>query len=556
MNLSNTIRELLEKRGIRGEEEIEEFLSSKPTKTHSPSLLKDLDAGVDLILSEIEKGSRICVYGDYDADGVTSTALMLSVLRNLIDEKLWNKRLGYYIPSRFDEGYGLNQEAVESIAAEGYNMIITVDCGSVSYDEVELAKSLGLKVLVTDHHSVTDKSAHCLLINPNRPDDTYPFKGLSGCGVAFKLAQGIKQKAGLPNRVLTEVLDLVALGTVGDIMPLLDENRTLVKFGLKVINTDSRKGLKTLIEGAGLKGGGITSENISFVIVPHLNASGRMEDAALAVRLLDGVTAQEEGSDPAEMVEELLYRNRERKRLQQYTYDNCIEDLRWRGAIPDFIVIKSDDAHEGITGIVAGKLKENFYRPAILVTPTGEGRLKGTGRSIDGINLYDLLKEREELFEKFGGHKAACGFTMPEENLGALEQGLLEAMERIKETQPDLFEKKYRVDMTLLPEEVTLAFAEELEQLEPFGNGNPKPVFSVKGLELKDVRYMGDRNQHCRFTVAKGNSSITCVMFNKAEEYRSRMEMGNTLEIIGTLTCQIWQGAKRLQFIINEIKFD
>ena len=258
MKLNPIIIKLLNNRGIVREEEIKEFLSDKPQKTYDPSLLKDISAGVDLILSEIKKGTRICIYGDYDADGITSTSLMLSVLSHLMPKG----KLDYYIPSRFEEGYGLNMDAVENIAHKGAGLIITVDCGSVSAEEVEYALDLGMKVVVTDHHNITDKMADCLLINPKRPGNSYPFCGLSGCGVAFKTAQMIQQKAGLPKWVLTEVLDLVAIGTIGDIMPLVDENRTMVKFGLKMINTGKRPGLRKLIEGAGLRVGTFTSENV------------------------------------------------------------------------------------------------------------------------------------------------------------------------------------------------------------------------------------------------------------------------------------------------------
>ncbi len=275
MQLSSTLTKLLHQRGITGEDEIAEFLSQKPRRTYDPSLLADADAGVDFILQEIEKGSRICIYGDYDADGITATSLMLHVLRYLVPPE----RVGYYIPSRFEEGYGLNREALGQIAERGYQAVITVDCGSVSAAEIAYAKELGLAILVTDHHTITDRMADCLLVNPKRADSGYPFRELCGCGVAFKMAQLLQKRCGLPKHVLSEVLDLAAIGTMGDIMPLLDENRTICKYGMQMINSGSRYGLRKLAEGAGLTLGHISSENISFVIVPHLNATGRMEDS-------------------------------------------------------------------------------------------------------------------------------------------------------------------------------------------------------------------------------------------------------------------------------------
>jgi len=248
-DLNPKIIELLAGRGITEKEEIEEFLSEKPQKTHDPYLLDDIEAGADLLLSEIGRGGRICIYGDYDADGITSTALLMSVLSHLMPED----KLDFYIPSRFEEGYGLNMEAVRQIADRGFNMIITVDCGSVSEEEIEYAHSLGMTVLVTDHHNITDRMAGCLLINPKKPGSMYPFKELSGCGTAFKFAQVLQQKADLPKSVLSQVLDLVAIGTVGDIMPLKDENRTMVKFGLRTINMGSDRDCAALLRAPALK---------------------------------------------------------------------------------------------------------------------------------------------------------------------------------------------------------------------------------------------------------------------------------------------------------------
>ncbi len=548
MKLNPTIIKLLNNRGIVAEEDIEEFLSDKPQKTYDPSLLEDISAGVDLILSEIERGSKICIYGDYDADGITSTSLMLSILGHLMPRE----KLDYYIPSRFEEGYGLNMEAVRHIRERGADMIITVDCGSVSEEEVSYAQELGMKIVVTDHHNITDKMAGCALINPKKPKSAYPFRELSGCGVAFKTAQMIQQKAGLPKRVLSEVLDLVAIGTIGDIMPLVDENRTMVKFGLRMINTGRRPGLRKLIEGAGLKLGSITSENVGFVIVPHLNASGRIEDASLAVRLL---TAEEGDSHIDEIVEDLLYKNRERKRLQAEAFKSCTAGLD-KSSLDDFLLIESRDAHEGIAGIACGRIKDTYYRPAVILTPTGNHGelLKGTGRSIEGVNLYELLKKHEALFEKFGGHGAACGFTMKKENLGALRKGLLEDMAEIVDRNPEIFVKKYPVDMDLKAEDINMAFAEQLELLAPFGKDNPRPLFELADMTLNDVRFMGTENQHVRFTARdRQGRGIQCVLFNRGADYGTMLYAKRSFDLIGHLECQVWQGSKRLQFMTEKI---
>ena len=524
-------------RGISGENSIEEFLSDSPKLTYDPLLLPDMDKGTDLILSEIDEGSKILVYGDYDADGITSTTLMLSILSKLVPAE----RLGYYIPSRFGEGYGLNMDSIKKIYEEGYNFIITVDCGSVSREEVEYAEGLGLKVLVTDHHTITDTMAHCPLINPKKPGSEYPFKELSGCGVAFKVAQVIQKKAGLPKSVLNEVLDLVAIGTIGDIMPLVDENRTMVKYGLRVINGNSREGLNNLIEGAGLKLGSISSENVGFIIVPHLNASGRIEDAKVAVRLLDKTT---DSDDIKDIVEEILFNNQERKRIQNEMYKHCLAKISDSKEVDDFIILKMDDGHEGIAGIVAGKLKEEFNRPTAIVI--GE---KGTSRSIDGLNLYDLLKSHEDFFTRFGGHAGACGFTLKEDCFDKLKDELNRDIKLIKEEHPEIFEKGLSYDLEIEPEDITLELAEELEKLEPFGNKNPKPVFLLKDIMPADIRYMGQENQHARFRIGR----LQCVLFSKAERLKAAISESSTVNITGTIDISYWQGQKRLQFIVEEI---
>ena len=547
MEINQLIKQLLLNRGISSEEDIEEFLSESPKKTYDPLLLPDMEAGADLILSEIAKGSRVMIYGDYDADGITATSLMMSVLGHLMPDRRHD--LGYYIPSRFEEGYGLNRDAVKNIHDQGYDLMITVDCGSVSQDEVRFAEELGMKVLVTDHHNITDKMADCLLINPKKPGSIYPFKDLCGCGVAFKLAQVLQRKAGLPKRILTEVLDLVAIGTIGDIMPLIDENRTLVKYGLKVINQGNRPGLKELIKEAGLTVGNINSENVGFVIVPHLNASGRIEDASRAVRLM---MAEEGDPDLDELVADLIYKNRERKKLQQETYKKCIEIAEPN----DFMLIRCDDAHEGIAGIVAGKIKDNYYRPAVIVMPTmGEdGLLKGTGRSIEGVSLYDLLKKHEELFLKFGGHSGACGFTMREESFDELKEGLLKDIAEIKASDPDVFVRKYPCDMDLRAEDVSVELADQIELLSPFGNGNPKPVFRIRNASVIDTRRMGNEGQHMRFTVRSDKMRyLSCVLFGRADKYWDLVRSGRRLALIGSCEAQVWQGQKRLQFITENI---
>ncbi len=533
------LKEILCNRGIVNDEDISEFLSDRPRKTYDPFLLLNMEAGVDLLLSEIKLGTKICIYGDYDADGVTSICILSHVLSMLTDN------FTYYIPSRFEEGYGLNKDAIKKIHDDGIGLLITVDCGSVSYEEVEYAKQLGLKVIVTDHHSIDDVKADCILINPKQKECTYPFRELAGCGVAFKMAQALLIKAGLPRSAVNDVLDLAAVGTVGDVVSLTDENRTIVKYGLNKINTGSRKSLNKLKKAISIPW--ITSENIAFGIAPHINAAGRMDSAREAAELF--LTDSESTMD--QKVEKLVYYNSQRKKKQEVAYNRCMEKIT---GDEKFIVLHMEDIHEGIGGIVAGKLKETACRPTVIVTPSGRGYLKGTGRSLENIDIYELLKNHEEIFERFGGHRSACGFLMKEENLEQLKCALDEDMGMMLEADPELFDKKVAWDMELLPDEITVLLAAELEKMEPVGQGNPKPVFVIKDAVITQPRFMGADSTHARFTaVSETGGRCECVLFKRAQELKDMLLGGQSVDLIGTVERQKWNGRERVQFIVEEM---
>lgn len=536
------ILRLLAQRGITGEKEITEFLSEKPQKTYDPFLLPDLAEGVDLILEAIDKKKKICIYGDYDADGITSVSLLMEFLGNLTDQ------LEYYIPSRFDEGYGLNAEAVGRISQGGAEILLTVDCGSVSWQEVELAKKSGMQVLVTDHHSITDVQADCLLINPKRRDCHYPFRNLAGCGVAFKLAQGIQKKAGLPRSVLNRTLDLVAIGTIADVVPLLDENRTMVKHGMHIISSGLRPGLAELIQAISPQRETIRSDQIAFGIAPHLNAAGRMGDAKIAVELM----LEKDSQKIRNLAGQLISYNQQRKKIQEEAYAVCADMIEQEMYDRKFPVVYRDDIHEGIAGIVAGKLKEKYQRPVILLTPSGE-YIKGTGRGIPGIHLYNLLKSHEQLFLKFGGHEGACGFFMERKNFPLLVQLLEKDMERIETEHPELFHQQIRADMEIEGEQVTLDLAQDLELLAPFGSKNPKPRFLLGQAELIRQQPMGD-GRHIRFyAVCADGFGVECVLFNQAKDLESLIYGGMPVDLTGSVDFQEWRGNKKVQFIVESM---
>lgn len=559
MNINPIVRELLRKRGVCDEADVLEFLSDSPKRTYDPFLLDGMEEAVNLISAHIKKGSKICIYGDYDTDGVTSVTLMMTALSKLTD------RLTYYIPSRFGEGYGLNSAAVERIRGEGTDLIITVDCGSVSYEETRLAKSLGMDIIVTDHHTVTDKQADCVLLNPKKPGSGYPFDGLAGVGVAFKLVQAMVRKDLLPKPVLSEVLDLVAIGTIGDIVPLVDENRTIVKYGLRELKKGKRAGLKALAEKASINLSGITSDNIAYIIVPHINAAGRIEDATIGVRLL----SEAADASPREkniLAAKLSECNKRRKELQEITFRSCVEMIEGGGkedkpsggeVADDAIILYAGKAHEGITGIVAGKLKDKYYRPTMIVTDIDEEgtMLKGTGRSVEGVNLYELLKTAEDLFVKFGGHKGACGFSLPSENLEPLKSRIAARMKELKAEDAQLLERKNPAEMELDPSSISVELAKDLALLSPFGAANPSPVFEIRGLSVSDVRPMGADGTHARFNVTKdGAQKLQCVLFGRAKEYEQLLSSGARVDIAAAVEENVWNGRSSVQLMIKEIK--
>ena len=564
-NTEDIIRQILNQRGVRTDEEREEFLSDQPKRTYDPFLLDGMKAGVDLLISAARSGDCICIYGDYDADGVTASTVMACGVSQLTDN--WF----FYIPSRFEEGYGLNTIAIDKIIERGADLIITVDCGCVSQNEVRYALSKGLKVIVTDHHNIEDTIAEGIVIDPKKPvkymsemgKEPYPCQDLAGCGVAFKFLQALQRTAELPKGILTEALDMVAVGTIGDIVPLRDENRTLVKYGISAANSGRRASLARLAREISIEE--ITSMNIAFAVVPHINATGRMASAMTAVELFNS-------SDEAvidQKVQELIHCNRKRKQIQEESFNRCVDQI---SGDENFIVLRDNDMHEGISGIVAGKIKDQFYRPAIIVTPSeekgrsGEGTelLKGTGRSIEGVDIYDVLNRHSELFIRFGGHSKACGFLMESKWLEKLTACINDDVAEMLQGDPQLFEKNIAVDAELTPEDVTVELSRALMKIAPFGEGNPNPVFSMKNVDIRSLSYMGADSTHARFSACACRSDAgttesryayaPCVLFRKAQELKPLLESGDKVDVTGSISHQYWKGQERVQFIVEEIQ--
>lgn len=544
---------ILQRRGIRTAEEAEDFLTPAPKRTYDPELLPDLPAAADKLLQAAADGLSIWIYGDYDADGVTATALLYTVLQKLTD------RVNFYVPSRFTDGYGLNKDAVRRIAEKGAQLLVTVDCGSTNREEVAYAKELGLDVIVTDHHELeAGAMPDCLLVNAHREDSRYPFPGLSGCGVAFKLAQAIQRRltaAGddrFTRQDITDLLDLVAISTVADVVPLLDENRSLVKYGLRVINSRKRRGLRILLDMVGLERKEVDADDIGFILAPHINSCGRMATADRAVQLLAGLEDDGPLEDKAAFMVEC---NRNRRFAQDRTRDICMEAIAAGDCGDLFSVIEAPGAHEGVAGIVAGSLKEQFHRPVCIVTPSESGLLKGTGRCIPGLDLHGMLSTCGELFERYGGHAGACGFSLPKENLEALRSRMDDLMRSILAERPDALDEKLSIEKVLEPSEKTLEFANALKLLEPFGEANPKPLFAIGGADVYNVQYMGSEGQHVRFTAAGSDGvEVSCVLFRRAADFADLLRSGAKLDVASELGINEFNGHRKLQLTVKDIK--
>ncbi len=547
------VLDILSRRGIETSAQAEDFLSSSPRCTYDPDLMPDLPEAADALLKAAGDGRSICIYGDYDADGVTSCALLYTVLRKLTD------RVSFYVPSRFTDGYGLNRDAVRRVAEGGAQLLITVDCGSTNRAEVEYAKELGMEVIVTDHHELEEGAEpDCLFVNAKREGSRYPFCGLSGCGTAFKLAQAIQRKlaaAGdrrFTRQDLTDLLDLTAISTVADVVPLLDENRSLVKYGLKVINSRKRPGLRILLQQLGLSDKEIDADDIGFILAPHINSCGRMATADSAVKLLAGI---EDDGPLAEKAAFMIECNKARRAAQDTTRQRCLDAIGEGGCGDLFTLIVAPDAHEGVAGIVAGSLKEQFHRPVCILTPSADHVLKGTGRCIQGLDLHGMLSACGELFERYGGHAGACGFSLPEENLPELRRRMDELMKAVLAERPDALEEKLRIEKVLETGEKTLDFADALRLLEPFGEANPKPLFAITGAKVYYVQRMGSEGQHARFTVCGPDGiDVSCVLFRRADEFAGLLAGGGPLDVAGELGINEFNGSRRLQLTVRDIK--
>lgn len=510
-NIDRDILNLLYNRNIKDSEEIHNFLNTSLDNIHSPLLLKDVDRAVERVLKAKENGEDIWIYGDYDVDGITSTSLCYLALSELgISPK-------YYIPLR-DEGYGLNKEAMDYIKSQGGKVIITVDCGISAHPEIEYANSLGLDIIVTDHHEINNGNPPAYaVINPKREDNEFPYKYLAGVGTAFMLIYALFDKFG-KKEDLYKYLDIVAIGTVADIVPLLEENRIFTKFGMEQLNRSHWLGISMLIKKIfeDYQTRKFSTYDIGFIIAPIFNAAGRLEDAKRAVELF----IEKDHRVCTEIINELLNNNSERKEIQETILERAIFKIENEKLFENSVLVVAEEGfHHGVIGIVASKILDRYYKPTIIMEiKPEEGIATASCRSIEGFNMVEALNSMKELFVKYGGHAGAAGFSIKIENIDEFSRRINEyAKKNIPESS---LIKPVKLDITIPAYKISYDFIDKISLLEPFGFGNPSPLFALNNCEISGLRPIGKEKTHTMFNVKKDNLEIkNCVWFNSDDVF-------------------------------------
>lgn len=526
--------QLLYNRGITDPTQVEPFLAADERLLADPLLLPDMEKAVARIRRALDSAESIVIYGDFDADGITATAVLTEGLSSL------GASVAPYIPHRVEEGYGLNHVALERLHKQGVRLVVTVDCGISTVDEVERAQRMGLDIVITDHHTVPSQIPPAVAaIDPKRADSVYPFPDLAGVGVAFKLFQALINSLGKEQR-LDHLLDLVALGTVADMVPLLGENRYLVKRGLEVLNSAHRLGLREMMRLAGVFPGSIDHDTISWVLGPRLNAAGRLYDAIVSHDLLS-TKSEEEAQRLANLLEK---KNAERQRLTEEVLAKAREKLLAQGTDFPLLMVGDEDYPSGVVGVVAGRLVEQFYRPTI-VFEEGEEWSRGSARSIPEFNVVAALTQCADLLSRFGGHPMAAGFTAPTENLSRIRERLVEiADDQLAELdlRPMIF-----IDAELPLSSLQGRAFHTMQQLAPFGRANPLPTFLSRGVTVVECHSIGSKGEHIKLKLRDGNVTWDGVAFrlgNLIGEFTSRLDIVYNLEV------DRWRGEEMLRLNI------
>jgi single-stranded-DNA-specific exonuclease len=501
--------------------------------------MPDMEIAVKRIIQAIENKEKVIIYGDYDVDGITSITVLKSFFKEL------NIDVAQYIPNRLNEGYGLNKDAIKSIASQGYNLMITVDCGITAVDEVEYAKSLKLDTIITDHHEQAEEIPDAIaVIDCKRKDNKYPFRELAGVGVAFKLCQALSQKLELDESKYLKFLDIVALGTISDIVPLKDENRVITKLGMMLIKQTKNCGLVALLNMCGYRK--IDSTAVSFGIAPRINACGRMGCAYEALDLLLSTNMR----DATEKARNISKYNNDRQTYEKIIYQEAIEQIEKEHLDEkNSIVLGGDNWHHGVVGIVASKITELFYKPCLLLCfENGEDIGKGSGRSIEGFDLHEALSKCKDVLEGFGGHSMAVGLNIKRENLDRLKEKFEEIASKasIQEMQPTI-----TIDSELNIDEINKEMVQSLDLLEPFGEGNKTPIFSFKNLKIDSIRSLTE-GKHLKLSLKSNSTYVNAIGFNLghlANEYR----IGDRVDVVGNIEINSFNGTDSIQINLKDM---
>ena len=536
-NLSQLIGSILASKKIISKDEIREFLNPTRDDFHDPFLMPDMEKAVERILIAIQNKEKIIIYGDYDVDGITS----VTVLKKFLEEQ--GLKTGEYIPNRLNEGYGLNKEAVKNISEQGYTLIITVDCGISCIEEIEYAKELGMEVIVTDHHEPGEIIPDCLaVVDAKRKDNKYPFNQLAGVGVVFKLIQSISLKLNLEAKEYLKYLDIVCVGTISDIVPLIDENRVITKLGLKLVEKTRNIGLKTLLESTGYKE--INSTTISFGIAPRINACGRMGEEKEALELFLTNNIQE----AKQISERLNQYNIERQETEKQIFKQAIQEIEEENKDVPCIILGKEGWHHGIIGIVASKVTDIYFKPSILICFEGEEG-KGSGRSIPGFDLHDAVMNCNTYVEKFCGHSMAIGINVKKENFEKFKKEFEEYVQNshINDIIPII-----KIDKEIDLRKINIQDIRDLKLLEPYGEANKMPLFLIKNMKIQSIRTLSE-GKHIKLKLGIDNYIADAIGFNMgniAEQYL----IGDRVDVVGSLEINDFGDNENIQINLKDIR--
>ncbi len=536
--ISELLSAVLVNRNIVGDEDVKLFLNPTRNDFHDPYLMPDMKQAVERIIKAIENNEKTIIYGDYDVDGITS----ITVLTRFLKER--GLDVSSYIPNRLDEGYGLNKDAIKNIADSGYKLIITVDCGISGTEEVDYAYSLGMEVIVTDHHEPLEELPKALaVIDCKRKDSKYPFNSLAGVGVAFKLAQAIGIRLNLEEKEYLKFLDIVCIGTISDIVPLVDENRVIAKLGLKLVEQTRSPGVKALLNAAAYKE--VNSNTVSFGIAPRINACGRMghERDALDLFLTENIV------EANRITERLNEYNKKRQEIEKRMFEEAVQKIETENIKEkNAIVLGGEDWHHGVIGIVASKITELYYKPSILICFEGEEG-KGSGRSISGFDLHAALCSSSNYLEKYGGHEMAVGLSLKKE---MFEEFKINFEKLAEEAHTEEFVPVIKIDKEINLKDITIENVKGLNLLEPFGESNKTPVFIYKNLRIDSIRALSE-GKHLKLTLKDGNTIINAIGFNMGA-YSEEYLIGDKIDVVGILEINSFNGVESVQINMKDIR--